>query len=194
VLTVLAQGDEIAGMTPEFPMHRSVPQLLGHSYLPWEPRISQGRFNYDLSDLERLIQRHPRLKALILSYPGNPAPFMFSEDHLRAIVELCLRRPIRLYVDAPYFEVIFPQIQGNAYPNIFRAHPRAQELVTMALSESKALAMPGRRIGYAIAPAGIVRAFARLGINIYSCPNVMNDLLMTWAYTDGFDELSALSL
>ncbi|MBI4179308.1 pyridoxal phosphate-dependent aminotransferase [bacterium] len=186
LMAVLNPGEEVGGMTPEFPMHRSVPEILGHRYIAWEPRIDRGRFSYSIADLERLLDDHPRLRVLILSYPGNPAPFMFSEENLRDIVDLCLRRSVRIYVDAPYHEIIYPQIPGNRYPNILKAHPAARDICVISLSESKRLAIPGRRIGYLIAPEGIIRAVTRLAINFWSCPNAMNDRLMHWAYTEGY--------
>ncbi|OGH55761.1 MAG: hypothetical protein A3G34_11415 [Candidatus Lindowbacteria bacterium RIFCSPLOWO2_12_FULL_62_27] len=191
LLAVLNPGEEVGGMTPEFPMHRSVPEILGHRYVSWEPRIDRGKFTYAVADLACLLRTHPRMRVLILSYPGNPAPFMFSEEDLREIVDLCLRSGVRIYVDAPYHEIIYPQIPGNRYPNIFRAHPAARDICVVSLSESKRLAVPGRRIGYLIAPEGIIRAMTRLAINFWSCPNSLNDRLMQWAYGDGYDAIVA---
>lgn len=189
LMAVLNPGEEVGGMTPEFPMHRSVPEILGYRYIAWEPRIDKGKFTYSVADLGRMMREHPRMKVLILSYPGNPAPFMFSEEELREIVELCHQAGVRIYVDAPYHEIIYPQIPGNRYPNILKSHPAARDICVISLSESKRLAMPGRRIGYLIAPEGIIRAITRLAINFWSCPNSLNDRLMQWAYTDGYDAI-----
>lgn len=187
LMVVLNPGEEVGGMTPEFPMHRSVPEILGHRYISWEPRVEKGKFAYSVADLAVLIRRHPRMKVLILSYPGNPAPFMFSEEELGGIVDLCHKNSVRIYVDAPYHEIIYPQIPGNRYPNILKSHPAAREICVISLSESKRLAIPGRRIGYLIAPEGIIRAITRLAINFWSCPNSLNDRLMQWAYGEGYD-------
>jgi aspartate aminotransferase len=186
--TVLRRGDEVCGMTPEFPMHRSVPEMLGCRYVAWEPRINKGVFDYNLADLMETLARRPRCKVLILSYPGNPAPFMFNEQQLHDIVELCHRRGIRIFVDAPYHEIMYP---GQSYPNIFKAHPKAREVCVMALSESKRLAMPGLRVGFLIGPEGIIRAVTRKAINYWSCPSSFNDRLMHEAYGEDYAAIEA---
>jgi len=100
-------------------------------------------------DLEAIAQAiGPKTKALILNSPNNPSGAIYTEDSLRALNDLLKAQDHLIYVisDEPYREILF---DGNQAPNTMDLIDN----LLLCYSWSKALALPGDRIGYlAVSP------------------------------------------
>jgi aspartate aminotransferase len=86
----------------------------------------------------------PRTRALILNSPNNPTGVIYSESVLRAINRV-LPEPVLVICDEPYRPLTF---DGAVTPEAVRIFDRA----VIAWSWSKAMAIPGERIGYLALP------------------------------------------
>jgi aspartate aminotransferase len=104
--------------------------------------------------VERRITPHTR--AIILNSPNNPSGAVMSPDDFTAIVRLAHRRGIYVISDECYVYLNF----GGSFSA--GSVTEAREHLVIVGSLSKTYAMTGWRLGYALAPAPITSAFAKL--------------------------------
>ncbi len=90
----------------------------------------------------------PRTKAIIINSPNNPTGVIYSEASLCRLGDLLesLEQPVTVISDEPYKALTFDGVKAPELPKCIRR-------TVIATSWSKALAIPGERIGYlAISP------------------------------------------
>ena len=103
-------------------------------------------FQLDLAAIEKAIT--PRTKAILINTPNNPTGAIYDEASLKALGELLASQPQQILAisDEPYKALTF---DGYVAPEL----PACIENSIVVTSWSKALAIPGERIGYiAISP------------------------------------------
>ena len=106
---------------------------------------TDNRFNLDLAAIEQAITS--KTKAIIINSPNNPTGQIYPQEALLALGALLgeagarLGTTITLIADEPYRKIVF---DGHSVPSIFKASPNSIVLS----SYSKALSLPGERIGY----------------------------------------------
>ena len=102
-------------------------------------------FEIDVRDFEEKIT--PNTKAVILNSPNNPSGVVYSEETIKAVCEVLRRKSaelghvIYLIADEPYRELVYSDVEVPYLMNHY-----ANTLV--CYSYSKALSLPGERIGY----------------------------------------------
>jgi len=133
--SVLDPGDEVILLNPYFPEYRFYVENHGGKVVLAE---TDARFQLDLDRIAAAITA--RTKAIILNSPNNPTGAMYSEAALRELNGL-VRDPIIVISDEPYRPLTF---DGAAPPEPLRLIERS----VLAWSWSKAMAIPGERVGY----------------------------------------------
>ena len=136
---ILDPGDEVLVLTPFFPEYRFYVENHGGRAVLVE---TDERFQPDPERIARALT--PRTKALILNSPNNPTGVVYSEAALRA-VNAVLPETVLAICDEPYRPLVF---DGAMAPEAVRIFDRA----VIAWSWSKAMAIPGERIGYLALP------------------------------------------
>ena len=108
-------------------------------------------FDIDLSALDSKINE--RTRAVILNSPNNPSGVVYPESTVASLCELLRKRseqyghPIYLIADEPYRELVY---DGVSVPYLMNYY----EDTLVCYSYSKALSLPGERIGYiAVSPS-----------------------------------------
>ena len=139
---VLFPGDEVIVPAPFFPEYRVFTEASGGVLVPVPPR---GDLQIDVEALERALT--PRTRAVIINSPNNPSGVIFDEENLRALASVLRRQeektgePVYLITDEPYRELVY---DGAAVRSAIEFY----DDTFMAYSFSKALSIPGERIGY----------------------------------------------
>ena len=139
---VLFPGDEVIVPAPFFPEYRVFTEASGGVLVPVPPR---GDLQIDVEALERALT--PRTRAVIINSPNNPSGVIFDEENLRALASVLRRQeektgePVYLITDEPYRELVY---DGSAVRSAIEFY----DDTFMAYSFSKALSIPGERIGY----------------------------------------------
>ena len=106
---------------------------------------TDDQFNLDLAAIEKAITTKTR--AIIINSPNNPTGQIYTQESLLALGNLLREAGIRLgttitiIADEPYRKIVF---DGHRVPSIFKSSPNSIVLS----SYSKALSLPGERIGY----------------------------------------------
>jgi len=99
----------------------------------------------------------PRTKAIILNSPSNPSGAVMRPEHMTEIIRMAHERGIWILSDECY--VYLNYTDRNFSAGALRQY---RDRMVILGSLSKTYAMTGWRLGYALAPAAIVSAIAKL--------------------------------
>lgn len=145
---LMCEGDECVVFAPFFTEYRVFIENAGGKVVVSKPTPST--FQIDIADFEAKINRST--KAVIINSPNNPSGVVYSEETIVAVAEVLKRKseeygsPIYLIADEPYRELVF---DGITVPYIMNYYDNT----IVCYSYSKALSLPGERIGYiAVSP------------------------------------------
>ena len=141
-------GDECIVFAPFFTEYRVFINNAGATVVVSDPK--EKTFEIDTEDFESKIT--PKTKAVIINSPNNPSGVVYSEETVTAVAEILKRKskeygsPIYLIADEPYRELAFDGVKVPYLMNYY-------DDVIVCYSYSKALSLPGERIGYiAVSP------------------------------------------
>jgi aspartate/methionine/tyrosine aminotransferase len=158
---LLDPGDEVIFADPSYPAYWSCASYLQAKAVP-VPLLERTNFSLDLDVLAASIS--PKTKVLILNSPHNPTGGVLNRPDLETIAELAIRHDITVVSD----EIYSRNIYGGEFVSI-ASLPGMRERTIVLDGFSKAYAMTGWRLGYAVLPAPIARVVTLLGQNNYSC-------------------------
>lgn len=136
--SLLDPGDEVIILVPFFPEYQFyIENHAGRMVLV----DTDDRFQPNLGRIAAAIT--PRTKAIILNSPNNPTGAVYFTEFLRDLEALIsgLDHPITVIADEPYKSLIFDGLSLPVIPSLIRR-------TVVTYSWSKALAIPGERIGY----------------------------------------------
>ena len=137
---VLDPGDEVLVLNPCFPEYRFYIENHGGRAVPVE---TDEHFQPNFAAIARSIT--DRTKALILNSPNNPTGVVYSAEVLRRLDRIIPESMI-VISDEPYRPLTFDGVTPPETLSILRR-------AVLVWSWSKAMAIPGERIGYlAISP------------------------------------------
>lgn len=107
-----------------------------------------------------------RTKAIIINSPHNPTGAVIGEDDIRELQELVRQQEIYIISDEVYEHLIFdnkPHLSMLRYPDLF-------ERSFVCFSLGKTYNCTGWKLGYAIAPASLMKEFRKVHqFNCFSC-------------------------
>ncbi len=148
---VLGPGDEIVCGWPSFPSYLIYAAKQGAA----ATRVPLRDNRYDLEALAGAIG--PRTKIAYVCHPNNPTGTMNARDELDAFLD---RVPddVLVVIDQAYFEYI----ERSDYPDAVEAYFRKGRRVAVLRTFSKIYGLAGLRIGYAVAPADVCAAMAKV--------------------------------
>lgn len=162
VSAVTDPGSEVVVTDPCWEHYHSIVRMTGAQPVAWT--MFGGAMNGAL-DFDRLRALFtPRTRALLINTPLNPCGYVFSEQDLRTLVELCARHRVRLICDEEYETFVY----GG------RRHVSPRTFSTDAIvlhSMSKGFAMTGARVGYVVAPPEVVTLVRRAALYSYMYPS-----------------------
>jgi aspartate aminotransferase len=136
--SLLDPGDEVIILVPFFPEYQFyIENHAGRMVLV----ETDNEFRPDLARIEAAVTA--RTKAIILNSPNNPTGAVYSAEFARDLEHLIsnLDHPVTVIADDTYRSLAF---DGLTLPEI----PAIVQRTAVTYSWSKALAIPGERIGY----------------------------------------------
>jgi aminotransferase len=116
---------------------------------------NENQFRLTKEELEAAITE--KTKVLILSYPNNPTGAIMEREDLEAIAEVIIKHDIYVISDEIYAELTY-----NSGHVSIASLPGMRERTILISGFSKAFAMTGWRIGYAMAPAMIMEQMTKI--------------------------------
>jgi len=147
-LALCAPGDEVLTPDPAWPGYDAMIATAGASLVSY-PLAPASGWEPDLDALEALCT--PQTKVLILNSPANPTGAVFRRETVERLVDFAQRRHLWILSDECYDQLIYT---GE---HLSPATLDPERVVTIGTC-SKAYAMTGWRVGWAVAPKRIAAA------------------------------------
>lgn len=151
--SLLEPGDRLAFMVPNYMQGWGLGRHFGEAtdIFRLKLREEDGRLRWalDLDELERAVTE--RTKVVMVCNPNNPTGHVLTEEEMSAVVDVARRVGAWLVADEIYRGAEVGV--DHASPSVWGRYEKL--VVTSGLS--KAFAMPGLRIGWAVAPQELIR-------------------------------------
>ena len=140
---IVEDGDEVIAFAPFFPEYRVFVEQAGARLVVVSNKTEDLQLDFDA--IEKAIT--PNTKAVIINSPNNPSGVIVPEEDIKKLCQLLnskqseYGKEIFLISDEPYRELVFT---GEKVAYI----PCYYDNAIVCYSYSKALSLPGERIGY----------------------------------------------
>ena len=161
IMALVDPGDEVIVPDPGYPIYDSITRFVGGTSVPIPIRMEKD-FRLDVDELASLIT--PRTKLLVLNSPANPTGGVLTRGDIERIAELALRHDLVVLSDEIYSRILY---DGAEHVSIASLYGMAERTIVLD-GFSKTYAMTGWRLGYAIVPDWLVKAYSQLIINTIS--------------------------
>ena len=124
----------------------------------------------------------PKTKAIIVPYPNNPTGAIMTMEQLQALAKVLEDTDIAVISDEIYAELTY-EGKHVSIASIESMYPR-----TVVINGfSKAFAMTGWRLGYAMGPQPIIAAMLKIHQYTMLCANIMSQYAGAEAIRYGFE-------
>ncbi len=152
--TVINPGDEVIIHEPSFVCYKPCVTLAGGIPVTIETKAEN---EFRLTKEELLEKITPRTRMLVLSYPNNPTGAVMSEADLKEIADVVIKNNILVLSDEIYAELTY----GGKHCSI-ASLPGMKERTIVVNGFSKAFAMTGWRLGFALGNEKIIKAMTKV--------------------------------
>ncbi len=177
-LAAFDAGDRVALVQPGYPAYRNILLAYGLEAVLLEAG-PESRFQ---PSVEMLEAEGGRLDGLVVASPANPTGTMLSAEALKALVDYCAERRIRLFSDEIYHGITY---EGRAETALSLSRD-----AVVVNSFSKYYCMTGWRLGWLVLPEELVRPVERLAQNLFISSPTVSQIAAVEAF-DCAEELDA---
>ncbi|MGD2087224.1 MAG: pyridoxal phosphate-dependent aminotransferase [Candidatus Aminicenantes bacterium] len=160
--------EEVIFPAPYWVSYPEMVKLCGAKPVPIFPE--DGTFYPRLQDIEQAVNSYTR--AVIINSPNNPTGAMYSEQFIAEIVEFCEKRGLYLIMDDIYHRLLF---DGKKHLNCYKYAKDFSDNSKLVVINgvSKAYAMTGFRIGWAVANKKLIEVMKNIQAHQTSGPSVV---------------------
>ena len=151
---ILSPGDEVLVPEPCYVSYKACVTLAGGTPLPI-PTTVENEFRLQVKDLETRIT--PRTKAILIGYPNNPTGAVMARENLLKIAAFASKHDLIVISDEIYGDLTY---EGTH--TCFSSLPDMRERTILLNGFSKAYAMTGWRIGYALSNPEFIAAMNKI--------------------------------
>lgn len=152
---VIEPDDEVIVVEPSYVCYKpSI--ILQHGVPVVVTTKNENKFRVTPEELEKAIT--PKTKMVILAYPSNPTGAIMEREDLEKIAPILIKHDLLVISDEIYSELTYAGKDHISIASIEGMHER-----TIVINGfSKSFAMTGWRLGYAAAPANIIKAMNKI--------------------------------
>jgi aspartate aminotransferase len=161
---VLNPGDEFIYFDPAYPAYASCASYLGAKVTPI-PLHEEKDWRMDLDELERRVS--DKTRAIMINSPHNPTGGVLTKGDLERVAQLAQKHDVLVISD----EIYSRNFYENEFVSIVTV-PGMRERTIIVDGFSKAYAMTGWRLGYAIMPPQLAKIVTLFNNNTFSCTPV----------------------
>lgn len=173
LLTLLEPGDRLAFMVPNYMQGAGLGRAVGAGTDTFALQLRDGRWRLDVASLEAAVG--PRTKVVMVCNPNNPTGAVLTEAEMDAVVRVAERHGAWILADEIYRGAELGSDETTA--TFWGRYDRV--VVTGGLS--KAFAMPGLRVGWAVGPTDAIgRIWERHDYTTLT-PSIVSDRLTSLA-------------
>src|SRR5512132_3119635 len=153
---IVNPGDEILIPAPYWVSYSDMALLAGGVPKLIQTNEATG-FRITAEQLEAAVTAKTRV--FVLNSPCNPTGASYDKDELLAIARVLEKHNCLVIADDIYEKIVYDDFQVH---NIVALNPALRDRTVIINGVSKTYAMTGWRIGYAIGPADIISAAAKI--------------------------------
>ncbi|CAL8465212.1 g4747 [Coccomyxa elongata] len=141
MLAILRPGDHVVVAFPGYQSLYAIARAIGAEISFWHMRADEeGGLGFQMSELKKLMR--PTTRAVVVNFPHNPSGALLALTDWEALVGLCRASNAYLFSDEMYR--MLERDPAARLPAAVECYERGISLCGM----SKALGMPGIRIGW----------------------------------------------
>lgn len=152
---ILTPGDEILIPEPCYVSYKACASLAGAVPVAVPAKI-ENNFSITPADLEAHVTN--KTKALLIGYPNNPTGAILTKEQLIDIANFAQEHDLIVISDEIYGDLTY----GGGRHVCFAGLPGMKERTILLNGFSKAYAMTGWRIGYAMSNPAIISAMTKI--------------------------------
>ena len=158
---ILNPGDDFIYFDPAYPAYGSCSSYLGANVIPI-PLHEEKNWRMDLDELERRVS--DKTRAVVINSPHNPTGGVLTRSDLERIAQMAQKHDFLVIADEIY--------SRNFYESEFLSIATIDGMRDRTIivdGFSKAYAMTGWRLGYAIMNADLAKTVTLFNNNTFSC-------------------------
>lgn len=177
IRAILSPGDEVLIPEPCYVSYKACVLLAGGTPVP-VPTSMEHEFRVTVEQLEKLVS--PRTKALLIGYPNNPTGAIMPKQELSAIAQFAKKHDLIVISDEIYADLTY---EGTH--TCFAGLPDMRDRTILLNGFSKAYAMTGWRIGYALSNPDFIAAMNKIHQYTMLCAPITAQLAAIEALRNG---------
>lgn len=154
IRALIGPGDEVLIPEPCYVSYKACVMLAGGTPVP-VPTSMEHEFRVTVEQLEKLVS--PRTKILLIGYPNNPTGAIMPKEQLTAIAQFAKKHDLIVISDEIYGDLTY---EGTH--TCFASLPDMRDRTILLNGFSKAYAMTGWRIGYALSNPDFIAAMNKV--------------------------------
>ena len=152
---ILSPGDEVLIPEPCYVSYQACVTFAGGKVVPVAAKL-ENDFRITPEELEPHVTK--RTKALLIGYPNNPTGAVMAKDDLLKIAAFAEKHDLIVISDEIYGDLTYGGMKHTAFSSL----PNMKERTILLNGFSKAYAMTGWRIGYALGNPDIIAAMTKI--------------------------------
>lgn len=181
IRTIVSPGDEVLYTEPCFVCYKPCVALAGGVPVPLSLR-EEDEFRLRAADLDAAVT--DKTRALIISFPNNPTGAILEKEDLEAIAEVVIRRDLLVISDEIYADLTY---KGKHVS--IASLPGMRDRTIVINGFSKAFAMTGWRLGYAMGPADILKQMTKIHQFAIMCAPTVSQYAAVEAMKNGENDV-----
>ncbi len=184
VRAVISKGDEVLVPEPSFVCYKPCVTMAGGTAIPI---VTKEEDEFRLTPQALAEKITDRTKLLVLPYPNNPTGAIMEREHLEAIADVIRDKDILVLSDEIYGALTY---KGEHVP--FAAIDGMKERTVTINGFSKAFAMTGWRLGYAMGPRPLIKAMLKIHQYAIMCAPTTSQYAAVEALRSCEDDVTAM--
>lgn len=160
--------DEVLYTAPYWVSYPEMVKLCGG--IPVAVTPEDGTFTPRMQDIEQNVSSYT--KAIIINSPNNPSGAVYPENFIKEIVQFCEKKGIYLIMDDIYQLLVYGGKKvANPFDYVTDFSENSKLIIINGVS--KAYAMTGFRIGWAVANKSLIKVMSNIQGHQTSGPSVL---------------------
>jgi aminotransferase len=181
---IVSSGDEVLVPEPCYVSYKACVTLAGGTAVP-VPTSVENEFRLQVEDLEARVT--PRTKAILIGYPNNPTGAIMTREELLKIAEFATKHDLIVISDEIYGDLTYEGVH-----TCFSSLPDMRDRTILLNGFSKAYAMTGWRIGYALSNPEFIAAMNKIHQYTILCAPVTAQISAIEALKNGEPQMNKM--